>query len=47
MIDIIRRELIYFFFYFEIQFDQIAKYWAFGIFLAQLSSYARFNPDIR
>lgn len=38
MIDIIRRELIYFWFYFSVQFDQIAKYWAFGIFLGSAIS---------
>jgi uncharacterized protein len=38
MIDIIRRELIYFWFYFTVQFDQIAKYWAIGIILGSVIS---------
>lgn len=38
MIDIIRRELIYFCFYFDVQFRQIAKYWVLGIFLGSVIS---------
>lgn len=38
MIDIIRRELIYFWFYFSIQFSQIALYWALGIILGSVIS---------
>jgi len=38
MIDSIRRELIFFWFYFTIQFDQIAPYWAVGIILGSIIS---------
>lgn len=38
MIDIIKRELIYFVYYFDIQFRQIAKYWVLGIFLGSVIS---------
>lgn len=38
MIDIIKRELIYFWFYFDVQFEQIAKYWVFGIFFGSVIS---------
>jgi uncharacterized membrane protein YraQ (UPF0718 family) len=38
MIDIIKRELIYFWFYFGVEFNQIAKYWALGIFLGSVIS---------
>jgi uncharacterized membrane protein YraQ (UPF0718 family) len=33
MVKVLRREAIYLWFYFSIQFDQIFKYWALGIFL--------------
>lgn len=38
MIDILRRELIYLWFYFSIQLDQIAPYWALGILLGSAVS---------
>lgn len=38
MIDIIHRELIYFWYYFSIQFEQIFKYWAIGIVLGSVIS---------
>lgn len=38
MIEIVRRELIYFWYYFTIQFDQIFKYWALGIVLGSAIS---------
>lgn len=38
MIEIVRRELIYFWYYFTIQFDQISKYWALGIVLGSAIS---------
>lgn len=38
MIDLIRRELIYFWYYFNIQFEQIAPYWVLGIFLGSVIS---------
>lgn len=38
MIDILQREFIYLGYYFSIQFHQIAKYWAFGIFLGSVIS---------
>ncbi|MBP7175439.1 MAG: permease [Thermoclostridium sp.] len=38
MIDAIRRELIYFWYYFTIQFDQIFRYWALGIVLGSVIS---------
>jgi hypothetical protein len=33
MVDIVRRELIYLWYYFDIQFRQIAGYWVFGMLL--------------
>ncbi len=38
MIDIISRELLYFWYYFSIQLDQIAEYWMLGIFLGSVIS---------
>lgn len=38
MIEIIRREFTYFWFYFTIQFDQIFRYWALGIVLGSVIS---------
>ena len=38
MIEAIRHELVYFWFYFSIQFDQIAHYWAVGIVLGSIIS---------
>lgn len=38
MIEIIRREFTYFWFYFTIQFDQIFRYWALGIVLSSVIS---------
>lgn len=38
MIDLLQREFIYLWYYFSIQFHQIAKYWAFGIFLGSVIS---------
>lgn len=38
MIYIIKRELIYFWYYFDVQFEQIAKYWVFGIFIGSIIS---------
>lgn len=38
MIDVIRREIIYVWYYFDVQFNQIAKYWAFGIFFGSVIS---------
>lgn len=38
MTDVLRRELIYFWYYFGIQFDQIALYWAVGIILGSVIS---------
>lgn len=38
MIDIISRELIYFWYYFSIQFEQIFMYWAIGIVLGSVIS---------
>jgi len=37
-IDILQRELIYFWYFFSIQFGQIFKYWVFGMFLGSLIS---------
>jgi uncharacterized membrane protein YraQ (UPF0718 family) len=38
MLETIRRELIYFWYYFDIQFRQIAGYWIFGMALGSLVS---------
>jgi uncharacterized membrane protein YraQ (UPF0718 family) len=38
MIEIIRREFTYFWFYFTIQFDQIFRYWVLGIVLGSVIS---------
>jgi uncharacterized membrane protein YraQ (UPF0718 family) len=38
MIEILRRELIYFWYYFDIQFRQIAGYWVLGMALGSLVS---------
>jgi uncharacterized membrane protein YraQ (UPF0718 family) len=38
MADILRRELIYFWYYFDIQFRQIAGYWVLGMALGSLIS---------
>jgi uncharacterized membrane protein YraQ (UPF0718 family) len=38
MADIVRRELIYLWYYFDIQFRQIAGYWIFGMALGSLVS---------
>jgi uncharacterized membrane protein YraQ (UPF0718 family) len=38
MAEIIKRELIYFWYYFDIQFRQIAGYWIFGMALGSLIS---------
>jgi hypothetical protein len=38
MIEMVRRELIYFWYYFTIQFDQIFRYWALGIVLGSIIS---------
>ncbi|MDR1230600.1 MAG: permease [Spirochaetaceae bacterium] len=38
MIDIAKRELIYFWYYFSIQFEQIAGYWILGMALGSLVS---------
>lgn len=38
MLDLLQREFIYLWYYFSIQFNQIAKYWAFGIFLGSVIS---------
>ncbi|AKB27047.1 hypothetical protein MSSAC_0367 [Methanosarcina siciliae C2J] len=38
MIDVLQREFIYLWYYFSIQFHQIVKYWAFGIFLGSVIS---------
>lgn len=38
MLDILRREWIYFWFYFEVQFRQIFSYWAAGILMGSLIS---------
>lgn len=38
MIEILQREFIYLWYYFSIQFNQIAKYWVFGIFLGSVIS---------
>ncbi len=38
MADIIRREAIYLWFYFTIQFNQIVPYWMFGVFFGSLIS---------
>lgn len=38
MIEAIRRELIYFWYYFTIQFDQIFRYWVLGIILGSIIS---------
>lgn len=38
MIETIKHELLYFWFYFSIQFDQIAPYWAVGIVLGSIIS---------
>jgi uncharacterized membrane protein YraQ (UPF0718 family) len=38
MADIVRRELIYLWYYFDIQFRQIAGYWVFGMLLGSLIS---------
>jgi len=38
MIETIRHELVYFWLYFTIQFDQIAPYWAVGIVLGSIIS---------
>jgi uncharacterized membrane protein YraQ (UPF0718 family) len=43
MTDILRREFIYLWYYFSIQFDQIAKYWMFGILLG--SAISTFGKD--
>jgi len=38
VLEILRREIIYFWFYFSIQFSQIAVYWVLGMFLGSLIS---------
>jgi uncharacterized membrane protein YraQ (UPF0718 family) len=38
MVDIVRRELIYFWYYFDIQFRQTAGYWVLGMALGSLVS---------
>ncbi|MDR3146868.1 MAG: permease [Treponema sp.] len=38
MLEILRRELIYFWYYFDIQFRQIAGYWIFGMMLGSFIS---------
>jgi uncharacterized membrane protein YraQ (UPF0718 family) len=38
MPETLRRELIYFWYYFSIQFDQIVWYWIFGMALGSLVS---------
>lgn len=38
MIDIIHREMIYLWYYFSVQFEQIFGYWAFGIVLGSVIS---------
>jgi uncharacterized membrane protein YraQ (UPF0718 family) len=38
MFDVIRRETIYLWFYFSVQFSQIFKYWVFGIILGSIIS---------
>jgi len=38
MIEILRRELIYFWYYFSIQFEQLVWYWALGMALGSLVS---------
>jgi uncharacterized membrane protein YraQ (UPF0718 family) len=38
MIDVVRRELIYFWYYFSIQLEQIVWYWIFGMALGSLVS---------
>ncbi|MCI8550774.1 MAG: permease [Lachnospiraceae bacterium] len=38
MIDILRREVIYFWYYFSIQFEQIFKYWVLGMVLGSVIS---------
>ncbi len=38
MFDIVRREFIYLWFYFSIQFEQIAPYWVVGVFLGSVIS---------
>lgn len=38
MIEVLRREWIYFWYYFTVQFDQIFRYWAIGIVLGSVLS---------
>lgn len=38
MVDALRREFIYLSFYFSVQFEQIAPYWALGIFMGSFIS---------
>lgn len=38
MIEIIKREFIYIWYYFDVQFEQIFKYWVIGIFLGSVIS---------
>ncbi len=38
MIDVLNREFIYISYYFSVQFEQIAAYWAFGIVLGSIIS---------
>ena len=38
MVEILRREWIYFWYYFSIQFEQIVWYWLFGMALGSLIS---------
>lgn len=38
MLDILRREFIYLWYYCEVQFEQIFKYWALGIFIGSCIS---------
>ena len=38
MIEIVRREMIYFWYYFSIQFEQIFWYWILGMVLGSVVS---------
>ena len=38
MIDVLRREVIYFWYYFSVQLEQIFKYWVLGMVLGSLVS---------
>jgi uncharacterized membrane protein YraQ (UPF0718 family) len=38
MVDIAKRELVYFWYYFTIQFEQIVWYWVLGMALGSLVS---------